>query len=72
MGLFGSMLDASRLLISYEHSDMALAWQDPGADDAPTGVVVVDAERTTLPLLTLACAVINVRRLSRTGSETSS
>lgn len=45
MGLFGSMLDASRLLISYEHSDMALAWQDPGAEDAPTGVVVVDAAR---------------------------
>ncbi|MGH3612533.1 MAG: hypothetical protein ACRDRK_08035 [Pseudonocardia sp.] len=45
MGLFGSMLDASRLLISYEHSDMALAWQDTGADDAPTGVVVIDAAR---------------------------
>jgi hypothetical protein len=45
MGLFGSMLDASRLLISYEHADMALGWQDPGAEDAPTGVVVVDAAR---------------------------
>lgn len=45
MGLFGSMLDASRLLISYEHADMALAWQDRGAEDAPTGVVVVDAAR---------------------------
>lgn len=45
MGLFGSMLDASRLLISYEHSDMVLGWQDPDAEDAPTGVVVVDAAR---------------------------
>ncbi|MGH3616042.1 MAG: hypothetical protein ACRDRK_26315 [Pseudonocardia sp.] len=43
MGLFGSMLGASRLLITYEHADMALAWEDPAADAAPTGVVVVDA-----------------------------
>lgn len=45
MGLFGSMLGASRLVITYEHADMALAWQNPGAEDAPTGVVVIDAVR---------------------------
>jgi hypothetical protein len=45
MGLFASMLDATRLVICYEHADMARAWQDPAADSAPTGVVVVDAAR---------------------------
>ena len=45
MGLFGSMLGASRLVLTYEHADMARAWQDPGAEGAPTGVVVVDAAR---------------------------
>jgi hypothetical protein len=45
MGLFGSMLDAARLVICYEHADMARAWQDPAADSAPTGVVVIDAAR---------------------------
>lgn len=45
MGLFGSMLAASRLVITYEHADMARAWEDPGADIAPTGVVVVYAGR---------------------------
>lgn len=43
MGLFGSMLGASRLVVTYEHADMATAWQDPAADRAPTGVVVIDA-----------------------------
>lgn len=43
MGLFGSMLTASRLVLTYEHADMAHAWEDPGADTAPTGVVVLDA-----------------------------
>ncbi|WP_219418591.1 hypothetical protein [Pseudonocardia nigra] len=45
MGLFGSMLGASRLVVTYEHADMARAWEDPAADTAPTGVVVVDAAR---------------------------
>lgn len=45
MGLFASMLDGARLVICYEHADMALAWQDPGADTAPTGQVVIDAAR---------------------------
>lgn len=45
MGLFGSMLGASRLVVTYEHADMALAWQDPAAGQAPVGVVVVDAAR---------------------------
>jgi len=43
MGLFGSMLGASRLVLTYEHADMARAWEAPGAEDAPAGVVVVDA-----------------------------
>ena len=45
MGLFGSMLGASRLVFTYEHADMARAWEAPGAEDAPDGVVVVDAAR---------------------------
>lgn len=45
MGLLGSQLGASRLVVTYEHADMATAWEDPDADRAPTGVVVVDAGR---------------------------
>lgn len=45
MGLYGSMLGACRLLVTYEHADMALAWEDPAAASAPTGLVVVDAAR---------------------------
>lgn len=45
MGLFGSMLTASRLVFTYEHADMARAWQDSAAEDAPAGVVVIDAAR---------------------------
>lgn len=43
MGLFASQLRASRLLVTYEHADMASGWEDPDAGDAPTGVVVIDA-----------------------------
>jgi len=45
MGLLGSQLGASRLVITYEHADMALAWEDHDADRAPTGIVVLDAGR---------------------------
>jgi hypothetical protein len=45
MGLFGSMLTASRLVFTYEHADMARAWEAPAAEDAPAGVVVIDADR---------------------------
>lgn len=45
MGLLGSQLGASRLVVTYERADMAIAWDDPHADQVPTGVVVVDAGR---------------------------
>jgi hypothetical protein len=45
MGLLGSMLGASRLVVTYEHADLATALEDPRADQATTGVVVVDAGR---------------------------
>ena len=43
MGLFPSQLGATRVVVTYEHADMALQWEDPAADEAPTGIVVVDA-----------------------------
>jgi hypothetical protein len=45
LGLFGSMLGASRLVFTYEHAEMARAWENRGAESAPAGVVVVDAAR---------------------------
>jgi len=45
MGLLGSMLGASRLVVTYEDADLATALEDPRADQAPAGVVVVDAGR---------------------------
>lgn len=45
MGLLGSMLGASRLVVTYEHADLATALQDPRAAEAPTGVVVLEADR---------------------------
>jgi hypothetical protein len=45
MGLFASQLGASRVVVTYEHADMALGWEDPDAGEAPTGIVVVDAAR---------------------------
>lgn len=43
MGLLGSQLGATRLVVTYERADMAIAWEDPDADHAPTGIVVLDA-----------------------------
>jgi len=43
LALFASQLGASRMVVTYEHADMATAWEDPDADDAPTGIVVIDA-----------------------------
>jgi len=43
MGLFASQFGATRLVVTYEHADMALGWEDPAAAEAPTGIVVIDA-----------------------------
>lgn len=45
MGLLGSTLGASRLVVTYEHADLAAALEDLRADQAPAGVVVLDASR---------------------------
>jgi hypothetical protein len=42
MGVLGSMLDASRLVLTWEHQDMCAALRLP---DAPAGQVVLDAHR---------------------------
>lgn len=45
MGLLGSMLLATRLVVTFENADLCTALQLPGADDVATGVAVVDADR---------------------------
>jgi hypothetical protein len=45
MGLMGSMLSASRLVVTWENADLCTALQLPGEDGFPAGIVVVDADR---------------------------
>lgn len=45
MGLAGSMLTATRLVITWENADMCTAFQTLDPDESPTGVVVVDADQ---------------------------
>jgi hypothetical protein len=45
MGVIGSLLDASRLLVVWEHQDLCTALELPGAESEPYGHVMVDAER---------------------------
>ncbi|MDN5749656.1 MAG: hypothetical protein L0H64_14255 [Pseudonocardia sp.] len=45
MGLMGSMLGAARLVVAYENDDLCTALELPDADQAPPGVVVIDADR---------------------------
>ena len=45
MGVIGSLLGASRLLVVWEHQDLCTALELPGAESEPYGQVVVDAER---------------------------
>lgn len=45
MGLMGSMLGAARLVVAYENDDLSRALELPDADQAPPGVVVIDADR---------------------------
>lgn len=45
MGLVGSMLGASRLVVTWENADLCTALELPGAEEVQTGVVVVDADR---------------------------
>ncbi len=48
MGELGSMLGASRLVLTWEHQDMAAALHQP---DAPAGQVVLDAPRRGVHVL---------------------
>jgi hypothetical protein len=45
LGAFGSMFGASRLVVSWEYRDLAVALEQPDAHAAPSGVVVLDATR---------------------------
>src|SRR3954471_10617006 len=45
MGVAGSLTGASRLLVVGEHQDLCLALEQAGAESAPNGQVVVDAQR---------------------------
>jgi hypothetical protein len=44
LGVLPSALDASRLVVTWEHTDLCTALELPGADGFPPGVVVLDAE----------------------------
>lgn len=45
MGLMGSMLGASRLVVTWENADLCTALELPGDEGFAPGVVVVDADR---------------------------
>ena len=45
MGVAGSLTGASRLLVVWEHQDLCVALERRGAESAPNGQVVVDAQR---------------------------
>jgi len=45
MGLMGSMLSASRLVVTWENADLCTALELPGDDGFPAGIVIVDADR---------------------------
>lgn len=45
MGLLGSMLGASRLVVTWENADLCTALELPGDDGFPAGVMAVDADR---------------------------
>jgi hypothetical protein len=45
MGLMGSMLGASRLVVTWENADLCTALELPGDDGFAPGIVVVDADR---------------------------
>lgn len=44
MGVLGSMLGASRMVVTFENADLCTALELPGEDGFPAGVVVVDAD----------------------------
>lgn len=43
LGLFGSLFGVSRMVVSWEYCDLAVALEEPDADAAPMGIVVLDA-----------------------------
>ena len=43
MGVAGSLTGASRLLVVWEHQDLCVALELPGAEEEPNGQVVVEA-----------------------------
>lgn len=45
MGVAGSLTGATRLLVVWEHQDLCVALERSGAESAPNGQVVVDAQR---------------------------
>ena len=45
MGMAGSLTGASRLLVVWEHQDLCVALERPGAEAEPTGQVTVEAVR---------------------------
>jgi hypothetical protein len=45
MGLVGSMLGATRMVIAFENADLCTALELPDADQAVPGIVVIDADR---------------------------
>ncbi len=69
MGLVGSMLGASRLVVTWENADLCAALELPGADEVQTGVVVVDADRTG-HVLRWHPAVFGDAQLSASGGWT--
>lgn len=45
MGLMGSMLGATHLVVTWENADLCTALELPGDDGFPSGIVVVDADQ---------------------------
>ncbi|MHA6629149.1 hypothetical protein ACU61A_27255 [Pseudonocardia sichuanensis] len=46
MGLVASMAEASRLVMTWEFADLAVALQQPGAEVLPNALMVLDADQT--------------------------